>query len=474
MRTTLNLRGIDGEKTVTAVFRDNARSESSVAEASIYLELKRPELAGSCRIIQTDVEPMRAYLAMQFSEPIGRTDPKNLFLSLRDKASPQNVVYLDGDSTEPILSDDVVMLEISPEQLDEIKEWQPMTLASSYMQAEIGENGVFDLADKGNLSNERSPADVYFVSPISSIQVAVEPSSFSPNDDEVRDEVTISYLPARDSDITIRLRDSQRELVKEWLVESQVGGVSYSVEWSGKKADGTPYPDGEYTAIIIGSEVGATGFAYGLKRNFTIDNSPPQIVSVRPWEETKISTLFRASISVADTPKTGGIGSAYITINGDIENRILLAQTETEGEYVTPATFELELPPGNVDVGFHVEDIAGNTAERFRSYTVVAETEAEFRLMNFPNPFPPGETTTIRYSLPERAIRAEMGIYDAGGDMVFFKDMRVEELEIGEHSFQWDGRNMFGDIMARGVYFCRLWITTETEDESKIHKIAIR
>ena len=474
VQTILNLRGIDGEKTITAVFRDKARSESSVAEAVISLELERPELADSCRIIQTDVEPVRAYLALQFSESISRTDPKNLFLTLRDKASPQNVVHLDGVTTEPILSNDIVMLEISPEQLDEIKQWQPMTFAASYIRAEIAEDGVFDLADRGNLSNEQTPADVFFVSPFSSLQVEVDHISFSPNGDEVKDEATISYLPARDSDVTIRIRDTQREVVKEWLVDDQVGGLVYSVEWSGKKPDGTPYPDGEYTLIIMGSEVGVTGFAYGLKYDLTIDNSPPQIVDVRPREEGEIASLFRASISVFDTPKIDGIESAYITIGGDIENRIPLAKSETEGEYVMPATSELLLPPGNVDVGFHVVDMAGNEAEQSRSYKVVVETEAEFSLMNFPNPFPPGETTTIRYSLPGRAIRAEIAIYDAGGDMVFFREMRQEELEIGEHSFQWNGRDMFEEILARGVYFCRLWVTTEAEDENKTHKIAIR
>ena len=474
MEATLDLRGSDGEKTLTAVFKDKAGSESPVAETSILLELKRPELAKSCRIIQTDIEPARGYLTLQFSERINRIDPRNLFLTIRDRAISQNVVYLDGISTEPILSNDIVMLEISPEQLDAIRQWQPMTSTLSYIQAEIAENGVFDMADRGNLSNERRPADVYFVTPDSSVQIDMGPISFSPNDDGIKDKTTISYLPARNSDITIEIRDSQRELVKEWLVRDQVSGLVYSVEWDGKRLDGTPYPDGEYTVIIMGSEVGFIGFAYGLKRNITVDNSPPRIMDVRPRQESKISLQFRASISVIDMPKTSGIESVFVTINGDTENEISLIKSETEGEYIMPVTSNLLLPLGNVDMGFHVVDIAGNEAEQFRSYNVVAETAADFSLMNFPNPFSPGGTTTIRYYLPERAIRTEIAIYDAGGDMVFFREMKVEELEIGEHSFQWDGRDMFGEILARGVYFCRLWVATEQEEEDRIHKIAVR
>jgi flagellar hook assembly protein FlgD len=76
--------------------------------------------------------------------------------------------------------------------------------------------------------------------------------------------------------------------------------------------------------------------------------------------------------------------------------------------------------------------------------------------------------------LPENAQDGRIVVYDAGGDMVFFKELGIEETEPGEHIFQWDGTDMFGNLLSRGVYFCGLWISTETEDESKTHKIAIR
>jgi hypothetical protein len=474
MPLSLNLRGVDGEKNLTAVFRDKARSESSLAEDKISLELKRPEMAGSCRIIQSDTESANAYLALQFNETIGRIDPKNLFVVLKDKVSPQNVVYIDATSAEPVFSENLVMLEILSEQLDEIKQWQPMSFAASYIQAEISENGVFDLADKGNISNEQKPSDVYFVLPESSINLSVQPVSLSPNGDEVRDKITILYSPARTSDITIRLRNSQRETIKEWLAEDQVGGLIYSIEWDGKKDDNSAYPDGEYTVVVLSSEVEGIGFAYGLKQNFTIDNSPPQIVDIRPRDGERIQPLLRAAVGVVDTPESSGIEVVYITIDGDIENRLPLAKSETEGEYVVPSTSELELTPGTHEIVFHVVDMAGNEAEQSINYTVIEETEVSLVVMNFPNPFPPGNTTNIRYSLPEKAIDGEISIFDAGGDMVFFKELKSDEMEFGEHTFQWDGRNLYGDILARGVYFCRLRITTETDDKSKIHKIAIR
>jgi len=475
MRVSVNLRGTDGEKKVTAMFRDKARSESTEAEVEISLELKRPELAKSCRIIQTADEPSQAYLALQFDEPIKRIELKDFFVVLRDKIDSQNLIQLDGTSTVPMLSDDTVVIEILSEQLDEIRQWQPMTFAESFIQIEIAENGVFDLADKGNMSNERTPADAFFILPDSSIQVIVDPTSFSPNEDEVKDKIVIAYSPARTSDITIRITNSQKETIREWQVESQTGGQIYSIEWDGKKADSLPYPDGEYSLDIISSEVGAIGFAYGMKRSFFIDNSAPQIVDVSPWEGAKVPALFRASLSVVDTPKISGIESVYMTILGDIENRFPLAKSEVEGEYVLPSTLQLELPSGRQDISFHAVDMAGNETEKTLTYTVVTEVEAVLSVMNFPNPFSPGDMTNIRYYLPEKARSGELAIYDAGGDMVFFKDLASEELEDGEHTFQWDGRDMFGNSLARGIYFCRIWVDADIEeDKSKIHKIAIR
>ena len=81
---------------------------------------------------------------------------------------------------------------------------------------------------------------------------------------------------------------------------------------------------------------------------------------------------------------------------------------------------------------------------------------------NHPNPFNP--TTTIRYTLPGGERRAEDGerepfhttlkIYNILGQEV---RMLVDELkEAGRYSTTWDGKDMLGNDVASGIYFCRL------------------
>ena len=469
MKLSLNLLGVDGEKRIIAKFRDKFRAESSSVEASVLLDLKRPEISGSCRLIQTDKS--KAYLTLRFDETITSIDPKKFFITLKDE---NNFIQLDGSTSEVLLSRDTVMVEISPEQLEKIKQWQPISLVSAYIKATIAENGVFDKAGKGNLSNEKKPANVFFTTSELSLQASIEPTSFSPNADGIKDKILFLYSINQTSDVTIRIISPQKELIKEWEIKDQTGGIIYPLEWNGKMDDGSPYSDGLYTLVIISSGVEANSPAYGIKKEFSIDNTSPQILEVRPYEGANIPALLTASIKVFDTPESSGIGSVYITLDEDIETKFPMVESKFKGEYTVPTAPEILLRPGKHNITFHVIDKAGNKVEKTLSYIVITETKPILSLMNFPNPFKPGSTTNIRYSLPEKSQSGEIAIYDASGDMVFFKTLSSSELESGEHIFQWDGKDMFGNIMARGIYFCRLRVSTETGDKVKTNKIAIR
>lgn len=70
---------------------------------------------------------------------------------------------------------------------------------------------------------------------------------------------------------------------------------------------------------------------------------------------------------------------------------------------------------------------------------------------NFPNPFNP--STTIQYSLPERA-RVRIQIYDAAGREVAV--LRDRDESAGDHEVQWNARDARGNVVSSGVYFYSL------------------
>jgi flagellar hook assembly protein FlgD len=83
------------------------------------------------------------------------------------------------------------------------------------------------------------------------------------------------------------------------------------------------------------------------------------------------------------------------------------------------------------------------------SATVPAEALALSQ--NVPNPFNP--TTTIRFTLPERA-GVTLQVYDVSGALV--RQLAEGEYGAGPHEVQWNGRDRGGNAVGSGVYFYRL------------------
>jgi len=70
---------------------------------------------------------------------------------------------------------------------------------------------------------------------------------------------------------------------------------------------------------------------------------------------------------------------------------------------------------------------------------------------NYPNPF--NAYTTISFNLPS-AENVEISIYNVVGQKII--TLQDGQMNAGEHSIIWDGRNENGDEIASGVYFYRL------------------
>ena len=83
---------------------------------------------------------------------------------------------------------------------------------------------------------------------------------------------------------------------------------------------------------------------------------------------------------------------------------------------------------------------------------------------NYPNPFNP--TTTVRYSIKERA-HVTLRIYNVAGQLVRTLVDEVREPGIS-HSAGWNGRNGRGQVTASGVYFYKLVAKDFTETRKMV------
>ncbi|MBN1999520.1 T9SS type A sorting domain-containing protein, partial [candidate division KSB1 bacterium] len=82
----------------------------------------------------------------------------------------------------------------------------------------------------------------------------------------------------------------------------------------------------------------------------------------------------------------------------------------------------------------------------------VKEPESGVLLQNYPNPF--NNSTEIQYTLPQAAT-VTLQIFDITGRLVRTLE-NTRYYEAGEHRTVWDGRDDTGQVVASGVYYCRM------------------
>lgn len=128
------------------------------------------------------------------------------------------------------------------------------------------------------------------------------------------------------------------------------------------------------------------------------------------------------------------------------------------------------LPKGKHEIRFEVADQAGNTLKK--SFQV--EAPAPFALdefMPYPNPAT-GNVMYFNYNFNQNAEKVQLSIYDTAGH-------RVADFDTFEFStknkgrIRWDMRNNSGKVVANGVYFYKLEVTSGGRTLKKRGKFAV-
>jgi len=74
-----------------------------------------------------------------------------------------------------------------------------------------------------------------------------------------------------------------------------------------------------------------------------------------------------------------------------------------------------------------------------------------FNLSAGPNPFT--VTATISFELPDQG-HTSVSIFDLAGREV--ATLLNEEMVMGVHSVDWNGRRLSGEVVSSGLYLCRI------------------
>lgn len=137
-------------------------------------------------------------------------------------------------------------------------------------------------------------------------------------------------------------------------------------------------------------------------------------------------------------------------------------------------------PSENLDAGenifaFNATDASGNKAyqEDLTARVRVSYTSGLEQLYNYPNPF--RDQTDFSFLLvgSQAPDRVQIRIYTVSGRKIRTIDTPTEQMRIGYNVVRWDGRDDAGDVLANGVYFFKVIVTSAGSSLEKIGRIAV-
>jgi len=438
----------DGLKTITVRYRDASLSESQ-ASTSITLETTPPALLNFGTL--TIKEDGGGTMTLFFSEDISKVNPTLFSLSLSSTVDPTKSALITGSSVKLSTDENRVYLDLPSELVDKLRGVGAISGRNMILNLDLSPGSVQDRAGNPNPQTKIEKYELDLVNPIALSKVELFTSFISPNGNGVNDTLDFSYILAESGDVVLRVLNEKGETVFETKFTTRLAGVKYEEKWDAK-VDGAPLADGKYSLnlFLIKGEGEVKLNPEPLK--FIVDTIPPRVTSVQPISGSRIPGSISLSAGCEDE---NGISKVYLLIDSDPESRVDLRQSE-EGRYITPSP--LTLSPGHRSIQIHVLDKAGNESVKTVSYTVTASVRPILSFFNYPNPFSAGSTTRIVLILGAPVEEAELMIYDPAGKLVFRRKMSGEE---GEHLVEWDGRDLQGDLLPRGIYFCRVVVGKE-------------
>ena len=220
----------------------------------------------------------------------------------------------------------------------------------------------------------------------------------------------------------------------------------------------------------------------GVNIDINLNNNPPQFSDGDSTtraipENTAVGTNIGTAVAATDTDNhtltytlSGNPDAEAFSIvktSGQLQTKGAL-DYETQASYtVTVTVYDGNSGGDRISVTITVTDVVG-AAPPVETPPMIPENTA--LLTNFPNPFNP--ETWIPYQLAKPA-KVTLTIYNMRGVVV--RELKLGHQPAGMYhsrnrALYWDGRNMFGEQVAAGVYF----YTLTTGDFTATRKLLIR
>jgi hypothetical protein len=134
-------------------------------------------------------------------------------------------------------------------------------------------------------------------------------------------------------------------------------------------------------------------------------------------------------------------------------------------------TYEMRaLEVGNHTLDVKVWDVNNNSSTARIEFTVVEDQEVKLdHVLNYPNPFTTKTTFFYEHNQSCSSLETQIQIYTVSGRLVKTINELVPTTGFRSEGIAWDGKDDFGDQLAKGVYVYRL--SVELPDGGKAQKV---
>ena len=134
-----------------------------------------------------------------------------------------------------------------------------------------------------------------------------------------------------------------------------------------------------------------------------------------------------------------------------------------------------DLEPGLHSLTLKVWDVYNNSSEKTIEFTVVKREEmAISHVLNYPNPFTTNTQFMFEHNQSCSFLRVKIEVFTITGKIVRVIKKTIKTEGFRAEPIPWNGRDQFGDKIARGVYVYKVSVETPAgEKAEKYEKMVI-
>ena len=175
-----------------------------------------------------------------------------------------------------------------------------------------------------------------------------------------------------------------------------------------------------------------------------------------------------------------GIGHDITLIldNNTSEPFVLNTYYEADLDTYQSGTVRFQMPklsPGPHTLTFKVWDVNNNSSEAILEFIVVEGADVTLKnLLNYPNPFTTYTEFFFEHNQPGTDLEVQIQVFTISGKLVKTINQSMTNCGFRTPGIPWDGRDDFGDQLARGTYVYRVSVNTANgEQAEKFEKLVL-